>query len=54
MIAFWKYGVSIRVYGLFWYAGYNPDYPVLFSERYGFQKVYRFCGFVFKFRNLRR
>ena len=52
MLAFWKYGISLRVFGLFVYAGYDPDYPVLFSERYGEQKVYRFCGFIFKARKL--
>lgn len=48
MVMFWKYGVSIRVFRLFVYAGYNPNYPVLFSEQYGGEKVYRLFGFVFR------
>ena len=53
MVAFWKYGISVRVCGLFVYAGYNPDSPVLFNELYGAQKVCRCGGLIFKARKLK-
>lgn len=32
----------------FFQFGLSRNMPVLFSERYGYQKVYRFFGFSFK------
>jgi hypothetical protein len=42
--------VSINITSRWWYLGYDIDPVILFSERNGYQKVYRFRGFVFKYR----
>ncbi len=46
--SFWKYGISATLFGRWFYFGYNPSNMILFSERYGYTKVYRFHGFIFK------
>jgi len=44
----WKYGLWIRYKRRWFCLAYNPGYEPIFSERYGYTKVYRFAGFVFK------
>lgn len=51
-VRFWRYGISIILLAMFLYLSYCPGYRLLFSERNGFRKVYRLCGFVFKIRNV--
>jgi len=44
----YQWGITFRVYGyglVFRVA--DKDEVILFSERYGYKKVYRFCGLVF-------
>ena len=44
----WRYGLWFTLFGRMFYASYNPEYQPLFSERYGYRKLYRIGGFVFK------
>lgn len=45
---FWKWGGWVWIGKRWFYLCYEPDYTPLFSERYGYTKLYRFAGFVFK------
>lgn len=46
----WSYGISFRLFGRFFYASYGES--LLFSERYGYQKIYRLGKIKFKYRPL--
>jgi hypothetical protein len=47
MFAVWKWGMRVHVFGRGFYLGINRI--VLFSERYGYKKVYRLGPIALEF-----
>ena len=47
-VYFWRFGGWIWLGRYWFYASYDPGYQPLFSERYGYTKMWRLGSFVFK------
>ena len=45
---FWQWGFWFRLFGRGLWIAINDNQPLLFSERYGFRRIWRFAGIKIK------